>query len=146
MDLTFSILIIMTTTFVGPSFPPSLTENNPELEAVLNWFSRQPVEANRLITPELVAEFDRAGCQERVSNPVIIAKFFTPWSDWTWYATEFHPEDLACFGLIDGHELELGYFNLAEMAELRGPTGLLVERDLFFGSKHHLREFIPLPD
>ncbi len=71
----------------------------------------------------------------------IIVKFFTPSSNWTWYATEFDGEDLF-FGLVHGFEKELGYFSLSELESLRGPYGLGVERDLYFGSDHTLREFI----
>ena len=56
-------------------------------------------------------------------------KFFTPWSNWTWYATEFDGQD-TFFGLVVGHEAELGYFSLAELESIKGPAGLKVERDL----------------
>jgi hypothetical protein len=52
----------------------------------------------------------------------------------TWYASEFDGEDLF-FGLVSGHEIELGYFNLSELAQVRGPMGLPIERDLYFKSK-----------
>jgi Protein of unknown function (DUF2958) len=37
-----------------------------------------------------------------------------------------------CFGLVDGHERELGYFSLDELEDVRGSMGLRVERDLYF--------------
>ena len=37
-----------------------------------------------------------------------------------------------CFGLVQGLENELGYFNLHELQALRGPAGLKVERDRWF--------------
>jgi hypothetical protein len=40
---------------------------------------------------------------------------------WTWYPSEYDAEDQICFGLIDGAELELGYFSLEEMADFE-PT------------------------
>ena len=58
-------------------------------------------------------------------------KFFTPWSDWTWYAIEFDGEDLF-FGLVDGFEAEYGYFSLSELENLRSPAGLRIERDEHF--------------
>ena len=36
------------------------------------------------------------------------------------------------FGLVSGHEDELGYFSLNELENLKGPFGLKVERDLYF--------------
>jgi hypothetical protein len=58
-------------------------------------------------------------------------KFFTPDSNWTWYATEFDGND-TFFGLVDGTFLEKGYFTLSELESARGPWGLRVERDLHF--------------
>lgn len=60
----------------------------------------------------------------------VVVKFFTPWGRWTWYATEFDGED-TFFGLVKGHETELGYFSLAELMSVRGPGGLKVERDMW---------------
>ena len=34
--------------------------------------------------------------------------------------------------LVIGHEMELGYFSLAELEQVRGPWSLPVERDLYF--------------
>jgi hypothetical protein len=58
-------------------------------------------------------------------------KFFTPWSNWTWYVLEFDGDD-ECFGLVQGHQEELGSFSLAELEAIRGRWGLRVERDLHF--------------
>ena len=38
-------------------------------------------------------------------------QFFTPDSNWTWYASEFDGEDIF-FGLVSGFEVEVGYFSL----------------------------------
>jgi len=59
-------------------------------------------------------------------------KLFLPWSSWTWYITEMNPETEECFGLVDGFERELGYFNLSELANITGPFGLKIERDIAF--------------
>jgi hypothetical protein len=75
-------------------------------------------------TPPLYATQD-------CSDPVVQAKLFTPWTTWTWFVTEFDGQN-TCFGLVSGHEVELGYFNLAELEAIEGPGGLRVERDLHF--------------
>lgn len=65
----------------------------------------------------------------------VLVKFFTPDSLWTWYVleAEFIPIDgWNFFGLVDGHEKELGYFTLAELESIRGPLHLKVERDMYF--------------
>lgn len=71
---------------------------------------------------------------EHEEDPEAKAKWFTPWSNWTWYAVEYDGED-RCFGLVAGHETELGYFLLSELAAIRGPAPggtLKIERDEHF--------------
>lgn len=65
-------------------------------------------------------------------DAVAQVKFFTPWSNWTWWATEFDPEEGIFFGLVQGLEQEMGYFALAELQGIVGPGGLKIERDLYF--------------
>jgi hypothetical protein len=65
-------------------------------------------------------------------DPIARIKWFTPDSSWTWFVLEYDPSERLCFGLVIGHERELGYFSLSEIEELRGPMGLKVERDLYF--------------
>jgi hypothetical protein len=73
-------------------------------------------------------------CEDQGLNAMAQVKFFTPDSSWTWYATEFDGEDVF-FGLVIGHEVELGYFSLSELLSVRGPMGLPIERDLYFVPK-----------
>ena len=49
-------------------------------------------------------------------------------------ASEFDQED-TFFGLVNGFELELGYFSLKELQEVCGPAGLQIERDLYYEPK-----------
>ncbi|GGM90074.1 DUF2958 domain-containing protein [Dactylosporangium sucinum] len=66
----------------------------------------------------------------------VYVKFFLPATSWTWYATEFDPEDGIFFGLVVGHETELGNFALAELQQVSRYSGaILVERDLYFTPK-----------
>ena len=65
----------------------------------------------------------------------VVVKFFTPWSNWTWYVFEGEQlldGDWKFFGMVEGHEKEAGYFLLSELADIRGPLGLKIERDLYF--------------
>jgi len=64
-------------------------------------------------------------------DPVAYGKWFHPMSNWTWYATEYDPQTGEMFGLVQGHEEELGYFSRQELEETL-IHGLPVERDLYF--------------
>ena len=85
----------------------------------------------KLLTNELKNELPKLYSNENENDPKAIAKFFTPDSNWTWYATEYDGDD-TFFGLVNGFEKELGYFSLKELEEIRGPLGLSVERDQWF--------------
>jgi hypothetical protein len=91
-----------------------------------------------------------------VEDPVVLAKFFTPDGQWTWYVieastreqegcgfgencdhrplTEYDPEhdDVLFFGYIVEEFPDLGYFTLSELTKVRGLFGLPVERDRSF--------------
>jgi hypothetical protein len=66
----------------------------------------------------------------------VVAKFFTPDANWTWYAVSASKDeetgDVQFFGLVDGLELEYGYFWLSQLRKARGSMGLPVERDLYW--------------
>jgi hypothetical protein len=85
-----------------------------------------------LLTKEIREELPKLYSQEEKGvEAQAVVKFFTPDSNWTWYATEFDGEDLF-FGLVVGFETELGYFSLSELEGVKGPLGLPIERDLHF--------------
>lgn len=68
----------------------------------------------------------------RLEDKVVHAKFFTPWTNWTWFVIEYDPCERIAWGLVIGHEAEFGYFSLKEIEEIKGPAGLRIERDLHF--------------
>jgi hypothetical protein len=87
--------------------------------------------------PPLYAQESKGG------KAVVHLKLFTPDSSWSWYITEgssIQDEsgtevDFHFFGLVDGHEKELGYVALSELESVRGPMGLQIERDLHWQPK-----------
>lgn len=89
----------------------------------------------KLLTQELRTKIPALRSTERQRDPVVIAKFFAPWSSWTWYVLEYDGED-TFFGLVHGFEKELGSFSLSELQSVSGPYGLKIERDLFWQPTH----------
>lgn len=84
----------------------------------------------KLLTKELLKKIPPLYSQENVDDPMVVCKFFTPWTNWTWYVIEY--EDGMFFGLVEGFEKELGYFTLEELEDIKGPFGLKIERDMHF--------------
>jgi len=73
---------------------------------------------------------------EGAHDPVPVVKFFNPMGPATWLATELDADGDTLFGLADlGFGCpELGYFSLSEIAALRLPFGLRIERDIGFAT------------
>ena len=96
----------------------------------------------KLLTEEIRKQLPPLYSQEKLAGKAVAyVKFFTPDSNWTFWATEFDGEDLF-FGLVEGFCKEFGYFSLSELESIRGPYGLAVERDLWWKPKT-LEEIAP---
>jgi len=96
----------------------------------------------KLLTEEIRRKLPLLYSQDKLGGKAVAyVKFFTPDSNWTWYATEFDGEDIF-FGLVEGFCKELGYFSLSELESIRGPYGLALERDLYWQPKM-LEEIAP---
>lgn len=86
-----------------------------------------------LLTPELRDRLLANGRQRDVDH-IPVVKFFNPVGAATWLATELDDDGETLFGLADlgFGSPEIGAFNLVEMASVRLPFGLGIERDLYF--------------
>jgi hypothetical protein len=90
----------------------------------------------KLLTKELEKRFATIGGQSDVADPIVIAKFFNPTGQGTWFATEYYPADRAFYGYVSlFNEVgmnEFGSFSLAELEGYKGRFGLGIERHKFF--------------
>jgi len=95
----------------------------------------------KLLTERIKSNFPKIGetSEKKPEDVKVIVKYFCPWNNWTWYATEFDGKN-EFFGYVKGFCDELGYFLLSELLSIRGPGGLTIERDLYFGEEHTLKE------
>lgn len=101
-----------------------------------------------LLTPELratlrandIARHAAAREGQTEPDPLPVVKFFNPVGAATWLATELHADGDTLFGLADlGFGTpELGVFSLSELAGIRLPYGLGIERDTGFATTHRL--------
>ena len=69
-----------------------------------------------------------------VGEKVLLVKFFDPYTQWTWYACEYDPEERIFFGYVVGQEKEWGEFSLDELESLMMLDGVTprIERDVNF--------------
>lgn len=101
-----------------------------------------------LLTPELRVALRANDIARRAAviggqaepDPIPLVKFFNPLGAATWLATELDADDDTLFGLADlGFGTpELGSFSLSEMASVRLPFGMGIERDIAFATTHRL--------
>ncbi len=101
----------------------------------------------KLMTKTIAKRFAQVGSQENVKDPLIIAKFFNPCGAGTWYATEYDPKNRIFFGYVSifgDHNDEWGSFALDELEAYKGPFGLGIERDRYFGEKRFSEVQLPL--
>ena len=92
------------------------------------WFLYCRLVASTLLPEAVRLQLPPLNSQEEEPDPLVVCKFFTPDSDWTWYAVEFDGLD-SFIGYVVGHVAELGSFTLHELEEARGPLGAKIERD-----------------
>ncbi len=97
---------------------------------------------HQLLTKAIAKTIPPLYSQEKVEDPIVRVKFFSPYSNWTWYVTEgqlTEEGNWRFFGLVDGFEVEWGYFMLSELENVEvkvlGLMMLAVERDCWFSPK-----------
>jgi hypothetical protein len=77
-------------------------------------------------------------------NPFPVVKLFTPWGRCTWLLTDIDAEDDdIASGLCDlgFGEPEIGSVRISELRSIKGPSGLGVERDIFFAAKKTIQDY-----
>lgn len=87
----------------------------------------------KLLTKKLEKQLPAYGATENIplQDKIAVCKFFTPMSNWTWYAIEYDPEERIFFGYVCGIEKELGDFSLDEFEDLNH-FSRKIERDMSF--------------
>lgn len=85
------------------------------------------------LMPDWLAETVPAlNTTEHARDPLVHVKLFTPDAGWRWYITEYDPKQRLVAAFMPGAEDEWDEISLNDLATLRGPMGLAVERDLFW--------------
>jgi hypothetical protein len=70
------------------------------------------------------------------ADHIPVVKFFNPFGQGTWLATEIDEDGDILFGLADLGYPALGSWLLSEMAAVRPPFGMGIERDLHFEGRY----------
>jgi hypothetical protein len=94
-------------------------------------YGQKEEELMKMMTKEIEKRIPRLGEAEEMGKDARVhVKFFSPWSGWTWYATEYDPSERRFFGYVKGDFPEYGYFSLDELSDVEMMPGVpAVERD-----------------
>ena len=87
----------------------------------------------KLMTSEIEKKAQAQYPKGSSMDQMVVAKFFDPTSQWTWYLINQDPEDPDyLWGIVKGFDVEIGSFSLHELETTRGKFGLRIERDTSF--------------
>lgn len=100
-----------------------------------------------LLTKQIISKFEKHPIHSQDGKGMdaeVLVKYFNPCGSGTWLITEAEREgdDWRLFGYCHIHEWEWGYLMLSELAYLRLPFGLTIERDIYTARKY-VRDFLP---
>ena len=84
---------------------------------------------------ELPSSIPTLYATEHDEDPIVHAIFVHPRTGWRWFVTEFDGHDL-CFGLVEGFEVEFGYFRRSEL-EKNGCAVLPAWKPVRFSDVHN---------
>ena len=71
--------------------------------------------------------------ESKGKDAIVYAHWFSPYTGWDWYMTEYDPDQRLCFGLVKGLATELGYWTIDELEEVNESHNFpLIERDLWW--------------
>lgn len=87
-----------------------------------------------ILLTDVLRERLLANGRDRGADHVPVVKFFNPLGDGVWLATELDAAGDILFGLADLGSPELGSFSLEELASVRLPFGMGIERDILFAT------------
>ena len=101
----------------------------------------------KLLTKEIISKFEKHPFHSQDGKGMdaeVLVKYFNPCGTGTWLITEAEREgdDWRLFGYCHIYEWEWGYLMLSELASLRLPFGLTIERDIYTARKY-VRDFLP---
>ena len=114
-----------------------MTENERNTTNGAVWQdAHSSIRGHALMTREAGATIPSIGSTDNAPDydgVIAHVKLFSPYVGWRWYITEWNPRTGRCFGLVEGFETEIGYFDLTELSEVTIYGSVpAVERDLYW--------------
>ena len=82
----------------------------------------------KLITKEIKEKAEKQYDEGSDMEQMVVAKYFDAMGDWKWFLMNMDKDGDYCWGIVKGHEVEMGSFSLDELKSMQ-PR---IQRDLYF--------------
>ena len=82
----------------------------------------------KLITKEIKDKAQKQFDDGSDMEQMVVAKYFDAMGDWKWFLMNMDKDEDYCWGIVKGHEVEMGSFSMAELKSMQ-PR---LQRDLYF--------------
>lgn len=91
----------------------------------------------KLLTKEMKESLPALGSTAYENNPMVVAHFFNPCGRGDWYVIEGGEVygEYIFYGIANIFAPDFGEFSLSELESIRLPSGLTIERDLYWTPK-----------
>ena len=76
------------------------------------------------IAKQATEQYDKGSDMEQM----VVAKYFDAMGDWKWFLMNMDKDGDYCWGIVKGHEVEMGSFSMEELKSMQ-PR---LQRDLYF--------------
>ena len=86
----------------------------------------------KLMTKEIKEKATEQFAKGSDMEQMVVAKFFDPMGSWRWFLMNMDKDGDYCWGIVDGHAVEMGSFSMRELQSIQLPLGLGIERDTSF--------------
>ena len=80
------------------------------------------------MTKEIKEKAEKQYEQGSDMEQMVVAKFFDAMGSWKWFLMNKSKDDDYCWGIVKGHEVEMGSFSIDELRSMQ-PR---IQRDLYF--------------
>ena len=82
----------------------------------------------KLLTKEIKEKAEKQYKQGSDMEQKVVAKYFDAMGDWKWFLMNKKKDDDYCWGIVKGHEIEMGSFSIDELRSMQ-PR---IQRDRYF--------------
>ena len=86
----------------------------------------------KLMTKEIKEKAQKQFDKGSDMDQMVVANYFDAMGGWKWFLMNMDKDGDYCWGIVDGHAVEMGSFSMRELQSIQLPLGLGIERDLCF--------------